>query len=283
MGYRLICIDMDGTLLNSRKQISEKTKASLLKAHERGVRIVLSTGRIYADAEYYAELIGIRAAIISANGAYIRDKEQHTLIYQSLLSEKSALKILDVCNRYHVAPNLYTSDREYYGSVFLIMRWKLFYLAKRIKRNKKGIARKYVRGHRQWKKVIEKERDHTVKCVVIHFNQEKISKIRNELARMTELEISSSGADNIELNCKGISKGKGVELVADYYHLKKEEIIAIGDNENDLSMIEYAGLGVAMGNASDIVKDRADYITDTNDNDGVAKVIDKFVLNQRAD
>jgi Cof subfamily protein (haloacid dehalogenase superfamily) len=278
MGYRLICIDMDGTLLNSSKQISEKTKASLLKARDRGVHIVLSTGRIYADAEYYADLLGIRAPIISANGAYIRDKEQHTLIYQSLLSEKLALKILDVCNRHHVAPNLYTPEREYYGSIFWVMMWKLFYFTNRIKRSKKAVARKYVIGYRQWKKVIRKERDHTVKCVIIHFNQTKITKIRHELSRMTELEIASSGADNIELNCKGTSKGKGVELVAQYYHLKKDEIIAIGDNENDLSMIEYAGLGVAMGNALDIVKTRADYITDTNDNDGVAKVIDKFVL-----
>jgi Cof subfamily protein (haloacid dehalogenase superfamily) len=279
VGYKLICIDMDGTLLNSRKQISERTKASLLKAHERGVRIVLSTGRIYADAEYYADWIGIRAPIISANGAYIRDKEQHTLIYQSLLSERLALKILDVCNRYHVAPNLYTPEREYYGNIFRIIRWKLFYLTNSIKRNKKRVARQYVVGCRQWEKVIKKERDRTVKCVVIHYNQEKISKIRDELAQMAELEISSSGTDNIELNYTGTSKGKGVELVAQYYQLKKEEIIAIGDNENDLSMIEYAGLGVAMGNAPDGVKGRADYITDTNDNDGVAQVIDKFVLN----
>jgi Cof subfamily protein (haloacid dehalogenase superfamily) len=279
VGYRLVCIDMDGTLLNSRKQISEKTKVSLRKAHERGVRIVLSTGRTYADAEYYADLIGIRAPIISANGAYIRDKEQHTLIYQSLLGEKLALKILEVCNRYHVVPNFYTPDREYYGSIFLIMMWKLFYLTNRIKRSKKAVARKYVAGYRQLKKVIEKERDHTVKCVIIDFNQEKMSKIRNELSRIPELEVASSGADNIELNYKGTSKGKGVEILARYYNLEKDEIIAIGDNENDLSMIEYAGLGVAMGNALDVVKEKADYITDTNDNDGVAKVIDKFVLN----
>ena len=270
---------MDGTLLNSRKQISAATQAILLKAHERGIHVVISTGRTYADAEYYARLVGLRSPIIAANGAYIQEHEQHQLIYQSLLSEKLALKILDICNQYHVTPSFHTPEKEYYGNIFLIILWYLLRFKNKIKRNNNGVKRRYVISKRQWRKVIAKEQAQILKCIIIDLNQKKINQIRQALAEVRELEVASSGSNNIELNCKGISKGKGVEILAQYYNLKKDEIIAIGDGENDLSMIEYAGLGVAMGNATDKVKEKADYVTDTNDNDGVAKVIDKFVLN----
>jgi Cof subfamily protein (haloacid dehalogenase superfamily) len=278
MEYKLICIDMDGTLLNSRKQISSATRAILLKAHQRGVHVVISTGRTYADALYYANMVGIRSPIIAANGAYIHDQEQHQLIYQSLLSEKLALKILDICNQYHVAPSFHTPEKEYYGNIFLILLWYLLRFKNKIQSNDNGVKRKYVMNKMQWRKVITKEQSQILKCIIIDLSQKKINQIRQALAKVPELEVASSGSNNIELNCKGISKGKGVEILAKYYNLKKGEIIAIGDGENDLSMIEYAGLGVAMGNASDVVKQKADYITDTNDNDGVAKVIEKFVL-----
>lgn len=94
----------------------------------------------------------------------------------------------------------------------------------------------------------------------------------------SEFEVASSNSDNFEMTKKGTSKGKAVEVLADFYNIKRDEVICMGDGENDLSMIEYAGLGIAMGNASSIVKKRANYVTDTNCNDGVAKAIEKFVL-----
>ncbi len=279
MGYRLICIDMDGTLLNSSKQISEKTKNSLLQAHQRGVQIVITTGRVYIDAAYHAKLIGLPSPIIASNGAYIKDQQSQELIYQSLLHGELALKILNICKRYHVSPNFHTPQREYYGGIYLAIRWLVFCFRNRITGNKSNVKRKYVLNDRQWRSVFAKEQDSMIKCIIIHFNKEKLAKIRNDLSRIAELEVVSSASNNIEVNYRGTSKGKGVEILARHYNILREEIIAIGDNENDLSMIEYAGLGVAMGNALDAVKEKADYITDTNDHDGVAQVIDKFVLN----
>lgn len=83
---------------------------------------------------------------------------------------------------------------------------------------------------------------------------------------------------NIEITRKGTSKGKAVERLANHYNLTSKDVITIGDSENDLSMIEYAGLGIAMGNAIDSVKQKSKFITDSNDNDGVAKAISKFIL-----
>lgn len=283
MRYKLICIDLDGTLLNSRLQISEANKAGLRKAYENGVYIVISTGRTYSDAQYYAGLIGVRASIIAANGAYIFDEKRQSPIYQRVLGENLSLKILDICNQYHVSPIFHTPQKEYYGSTLFVVLWRMFGLKSRIKRKIKGVERRYIIGYQQWRKVIAMEKDYIVKCVIFHINKEKIRKIRNEFERIKELEVTSSGLTNIELNYRGTSKGKGVEMLARGYNLAKEEVIAIGDSENDLSMIEYAGLGVAMGNAAEIVKDKADYITDTNEHDGVAKVINEFVLNSLSD
>jgi hydroxymethylpyrimidine pyrophosphatase-like HAD family hydrolase len=78
--------------------------------------------------------------------------------------------------------------------------------------------------------------------------------------------------------CKGVSKGRAVEILAAFYNIKREEIICIGDNENDISMIKYAGMGVAMGNSENFIKELANYVTDTNVNDGVAKAIEKLIL-----
>ena len=278
MGYRLICIDMDGTLLNSRKQISEKTKGSLLKAYQQGVHVVLTTGRTYVDAAYYAGLVGLRSPVIAVNGAYIQDQKSQQLIYQSTLNEKLALRVLAICKEFRMKPNFHTPDKEYYGSMSLAMRWA-YRFRNRTKVNQSPVKRKYVMSYRQWQKVIRKEQNTIAKCIIIDFNKKKLQRIRNELSHIAELEISSSGTNNIEINRQGTSKGKAVEILAQHYHIQREEIIAIGDGENDLPMIEYAGLGVAMGNALDVVKEKADYITATNDLDGVAQVIDKFVLN----
>lgn len=119
-----------------------------------------------------------------------------------------------------------------------------------------------------------------VKCELIFKDAALIDDLRNELKTIDRLEIVDSSKYNIEITRKGVSKGKAVEMLASLYNVKREEVLTIGDSENDLSMIEYAGLGVAMGNASDVIKAKADYITDTNDNDGVAEVISKFILNK---
>ena len=95
---------------------------------------------------------------------------------------------------------------------------------------------------------------------------------------MKEFEVVSSRFDNFEVMNSGVSKGNAVKILADYYGISSEQVICIGDSENDLSMIKFAGLGVAMENGSKLVKDAAQYITASNNGDGVAKVIEKFVL-----
>lgn len=278
MAYKLVCIDVDGTLLNSRHRVTERTKESILKAHRLGVHIVVSTGRMYTDAEYYSNLIGVKSPVIASNGAFIKEKDNDKVIYQKSLDEDLSLELLRLFRQHRIKPYFCTPHRFYYGNIM----FKLFYWAAKIfgiRSNK--LDAEYVFSWERWEKILQKEKGNIVKCEIIYKDASLIRKLRNKLECIEELEIVDSTKHNIEITSKGVSKGKAVEMLADLYNFKREEIMTIGDSENDLSMIEYAGLGVAMGNGADKVKKRADYITGSNDENGVASAIDKFILGDK--
>lgn len=278
MEYKLICIDVDGTLLNSKHNITSRTKEIILQAHKKGIHIVISTGRMYTDAEYYSNLIGVKSPVIASNGAFIKDKENDKVIFKDVLGESLSLELLKKFQKHNIKPYFCTPDKFYYGNLM----FKVFYLTTTIlgtRSNKLDV--KYVFSWNQWRKILHQEKDNIVKSEIIYRDPTLISELRKELQGVPELEIVDSSRYNIEITRKGVSKGKAVATLATFYALKPTEIIAIGDSENDISMIEYAGLGIAMGNATDHVKGKADYITDSNDDEGVANAISKFVLSNR--
>ena len=278
MAYKIICIDIDGTLLNTKHKITKRTKEIILQAHKLGVHIVISTGRMYTDAEYYSNLIGVKSPVIASNGAYIKEKDNNHVIYKDVFGESLSLELLEIFRKHHIKPYFCTPHKFYYGNIM----FKIFYLATKIlgvRSNK--LDMEYVFSWNQWQEILHKEKDNIVKGEIIYRDVALIDELRKELKEFTQLEIVDSSRHNIEITRKGVSKGKAVAILASFYELKREEIITIGDSENDLSMIEYAGLGIAMGNATDMVKGKADYITDSNDNEGVANAINKFVLGNR--
>jgi HAD-superfamily hydrolase, subfamily IIB len=275
MNYKLVCIDMDGTLLNKQHKVSEVTRKALIKAHEMGVNIVISTGRMYTDAEGYSNLIGLKSPIIASNGAVVKEKGMKEVIYKSVLGEKLSLQLLATFSRHNIKPMYYTPERAYCGSIL----FKAFTEYAKLKRiMNRSVKVEYVRSNSLWYSILKKEKDNIVKCEVMDKSIEKLGKVREELQKISEIEVVSSSMHNIEITCRGVSKGTAVQALAAYYNINREEIITIGDSENDLSMIEYAGMGIAMGNAIDKAKQIADYVTDTNDNNGVAKAINRFII-----
>lgn len=273
MKYKLLCTDMDGTLLNDKKEVSERTIKVIKEAHAKGAKIAICTGRPFTSANVYADLIGIKTPVISANGAYIRDKDNDEIIYQSKLGIDNCKKILSILKKYEIPVNFHGPDimlcDEFSYSAKIYM--KLNESLPEDKRIKVIIVD-------DWKKALNDNIDSIVKCLAIDNDIKKIKSAKEEMIKEKELETVSSYSNNFEVMCKGVSKGRAVEILSKYLGINQEEIICIGDNENDISMIRYAGLGVAMGNAEKLVKETADYITDTNDKDGVAKVIEKFML-----
>jgi len=273
MDYKLICIDMDGTLLNDKKNISERNLKSIRLANEKGVRIVVCTGRIFTSANFFSELLGVKSPVIASNGAYIREKDRDEIVYNATLGEEKCKKLLSVFRQYDIYPHYYTSNKIFTEDVTFSSRF--YKETNKILSKDNQIKSMLVKD---WNKVFKEYGNEIFKCIGVEVDLEKIEKVKKSLRGMNDFEVVSSNFDNFEVTNKGVTKGNAVKILADYYGINKEQVICIGDSENDLSMIEFAGLGVAMGNADENVKLASQYITDTNNNDGVAKVIEKFVL-----
>lgn len=275
MKYKLICIDMDGTLLNSNHKISKISRNALRKASDIGVHVVISTGRSYLDAAAYSDLIGLNSPIIACTGAIIKEKHGVDVIHKSAIDEELCKELLKIFNNYNVKPIFNSVYKIYCGDLILKIGMEFMKIRGFINRN---VKLDYIKDEEKWFDVFKQEKDNIIKCEIINRNGKKIHNLRRELENVSGIEITSSSNHNIEITKKGASKGKAIEILANYYNIKKEEIIAIGDSDNDTSAIEFAGMGVAMGNANENLKKKSNLVTDSNDNDGVAKVIDKLIL-----
>ena len=266
---------MDGTLLNSNHKISEISKIALRKARDMGIHVVISTGRTYDDAVAYSDLIGINSPIIACTGAIIKEKYGDDVIHKSVINEELCKELLEIFKKYNVKPIFNSIYKIHCGDLKLKIAMEYLKLRGFINRT---VKLDYIKNEGKWFDVFRYEKNNIIKCEIINTNKKKLYKLRKELENVSGIEITSSSNHNIEITKKGASKGKAIEILANYYNIKKEEIIAIGDSDNDMSAIEFAGMGVAMGNANEKLKKKSNFVTDSNDNDGVAKVIDKFIL-----
>ncbi|MFL0249723.1 Cof-type HAD-IIB family hydrolase [Clostridium neuense] len=282
MKYKLLCLDMDGTVLSDEKKVTKENLDAIKAAHSLGVKIAICTGRLFANARVYADMFGIKAPIIASNGAYIRDKDSDEVIYKSVLGKEKSKQLYSIVEKYGFL--------LFFNECDCVISTKKFDDNKNIyvKMNKELPEDRRVRlvYTENMQDTIEKEGDEILKCICIdreaikNNNYDKLNAAREEIKKVGGFEIASSFRDNFEVMCSGVSKGSAVKVLADFYGIKQEEVMCIGDNENDLSMIEYAGMGVAMGNAEESVKKVSNYITDTNNNSGVAKAINKFIVNE---
>ena len=273
MDYKLICIDMDGTLLSDKKTISDRNLRTIRLASEKGVRIAVCTGRIFISADFFSEFLGVKSPVIASNGAYIREKDRDEVVYKATLGALKCKKLLAVFRQYDIYPHYYTSDT--------VFTEKLVYSSSFYEKVNKTLPKdKQVKIVlvEDWNETFEKYEKEIFKGIGVDDDIEKIQKAKATLRDMVDFEVVSSRYDNFEVMNKGVSKGNAVKILAEYYGISSEEVICIGDSENDLSMIKFAGLGVAMGNGDENVKEAAKYITDSNNCDGVAKAIEKFVL-----
>ena len=275
MTYKMVCIDMDGTLLGKRKKISKESKEVIKKVHDKGVEIVVTTGRIYINAAYYSHLLGVESPVIAANGAIVRDKHTNKVIYENPIKTDVCIKLIDLLYKMNFFFQFYTLDGIYCGDKVTMLATKL-YMTKQVGYENLKIKYYVIKDLKEWKEFFEKTNGQITKCIAFSLDPNKILDLKKELKEFKDIVYFGAGSRSVEINNKGVSKGKAVKALADYYGFKREEIVCIGDNENDISMIEYAGLGVAMGNAIEEVKELADYITSTNKENGVAKAIKKF-------
>lgn len=275
MKYKMICIDMDGTLLDKNKKISEESKVAIKTVYKMGVEVVVATGRIYNNAAYYSHLLGVESPVIAANGAIVREKHTNKVIYESSISTEECVKLVEMLYKMKVFFHFYTADTIYCSNRLIEIVTNL-YMTKQVGYDNLKIKYNIIKNIENWKKLFSENNGKITKCIAFSINPKKMLILKRKLREFDGITYYGAGKRSVEINSEGVSKGNATRVLANYYGIEREEVVCIGDNENDVSMIEYAGLGVAMGNAIPEVKKVANYITDTNERNGVAKAIKKI-------
>jgi len=271
---KMIGLDMDGTLLTTEKKLTAYTKAVLRKALEQGIEIVLSTGRaITGIPKELLEMPGMKYAV-TINGARILDLRKNKVIYENTLSIETALKLLDIIGEYDAIQEAFinsvcysSKDKLSHANDYFVHPSIAEYIVK---------SRTPVENVRAT--VIEK--NSSVDKVNGQFRNAEDKKSSYELlTKVPGVVVVSSLGNNWEINAEGTDKGSAMLKLGELLGIQREEIMACGDGMNDIAMLKAVGLGVAMENADPEVREAADYITASNDEDGVAKAIEKFALN----
>jgi Cof subfamily protein (haloacid dehalogenase superfamily) len=276
-----IATDMDGTLLNEHQEISEVNKKAILEAMEKGIEVIVATGRSYEEARYVLKEAGIACDVICVNGAEVRNK-QGEIMHQAGIPGEKAAQISKVLNGLGIYFEVYTNQGTYTENVETGMKViiDIFTTAnpsvpeEKIRQSAKerfeegGIT--FVEDYGQ---IFREEGQLVYKFLVFSFNDALLEKAKELLADVTDIAISSSGKENLEINSKGAQKGIALEKLAKQKGHSLENTMAVGDNFNDLSMMKVVGRPVSMGNAVEEVKDFCNYTTATNKEDGVGKAI----------
>lgn len=268
MAYELLVLDLDGTLTTSEKTISPKTKEAIMKLQEAGKKVVLASGRPTPGIVPLAkelELEKYGSYILSFNGGCIINCATDEIVYEAHVEPRHVPKLYEVAERYGVNLSTYNGDIVYTGFApndQTRLECRVCHLTAKILEN------------------FVEEIDFPMNKLLVAGDADKLAKMEVELKEYfkDELNIYRSEPYFIEVMPPLIDKAYGLSKMLEILGIKREEMICCGDGFNDLTMIEYAGLGVAMANAQQVVLDAADYVTLSNNDDGIAHVIEKFMM-----
>ena len=268
--YKLVALDMDGTLLNSQKEISARTKQAIKDAREQGVHVVLASGRpLEGMADYLSQLDMTSDSdyVLSYNASLVQRVESKQIIRKQIMLGSDAKNIASLSRDLGVYVHAFSPERG------LITPENNSYTSHESTLNGMPVT-EIDFG--------ELDNDEEIVKVMMVADPDILSAAIAQLPESLyeQYTIVQSAPFFLELLNPSSNKGAGVAMLAEHLDIDANEVICMGDAGNDHHMIEYAGLGVAMGNATEDTKALADHITDTNDNDGVAKVIEEFILNK---
>ena len=274
---KMVGLDLDGTLLNDRKELTAYARNVICRALDAGVTVLVATGRpITGIPKELKEIPGMRYAV-TANGGRILDMQYQKILYENLVPYEDAIRVVKIFEEYDTMREIYF-DGQGYVQADELAKIDRYILSKPMA--------DYIRNTRivvpnLWEKIIEMDGHGMDKVHALFANTEEQKAAAKRIEDCVDsLSISSSLGRNLEINAKGVNKGAGLLRLGELLKIKAEEIMACGDGSNDLEMIRMAGVGVAMENGTNEVKNAADYITESNEEDGAAKAIEKIVLEQ---
>ena len=264
---------MDGTLLNSQKLISEYTKESIRLLKEKKIEFTVCTGRVAPMVEYYTELLELKYPIITSNGAAIWDPNQKKILYEKAIPLNVANIIIKYCVSNARDCSVLTMKTCYFTKNSIRMKRFEQYNEIAKKNGLQCMNLEYITTDQM--ELLE----HPIHKILIYDkNQSIIEKTKKWLKDVIEIDYTSSEEGLIDISAKGVNKGNGLLELMKIKNLKKQEVCVFGDYDNDITMANNVSLSFAMDNGCDELKAVATRIIESNDNDGLAKTIKKYIL-----
>ena len=272
----IIALDLDGTLLNSKKELSEGNLAALKKAADAGWEIVPTTGRFYGGMPDFIRGLPFVHYAITINGAYVEDLLEGNEIYTAEMPYKQAIDIMKYLDKLPVIYDCYV-DNDAFMTEALKAKVDEIVENPRIRKMFYDLRKPVP----ELKEFLENRVQDVQKIQFFTKDADLRLHLLEELPKVFEnIAVSSSSPQNIEINQAKATKGLALIALAEYLGLDRSRTIAMGDGLNDISMLEEAGIGIAMANGCDEALDAADWVTSHCDEDGVAKAIEKYCFNE---
>lgn len=287
--YKLIAIDLDGTLLNSYGEVSYKNKQAIEYALKKGVEVVLASGRDPKTMEKISKELEIENFLIAGNGASVYNIKQEKNIYENFLEINKALKIIKICRDNSIFFSIYTTECIITEDIKYNI--KVFNNENSYKPNKKRTNIEIVKNIYEY---VEERKPNILKIIICDENRIIFNNIIEKMKKVKEVEVLEVehmskkiiriGTEEYpieyyytEVTNKNANKWPAIKFLIEKLNIKEEEVICIGDNMNDLKMIENAGLGIVMKNSALEKRNIANYVTEDNNSDGVGNAIYKYI------
>lgn len=287
--YKLVAVDLDGTMLNEYGVVTENTKKTIKNTIEKGIDVIIASGRPIDSIKTIAKEIGSENYFIAGNGSLIYDIKKDEIIYENFLNKQKVLEIAQICENNSISYNIYTEETI----IAKQLKYNVLYYykenLKKEEKNKTNIT--LVDNIEEYIKKSQNEK--FLKITICDENKSIFNSVIRKLKKISNIDVLDvchmsrkvikQGTEDVtieyyytEISVKDVNKWNAIQYLINKLNIKKEEVMAIGDNINDKEMIENAGVGIAMGQSTPKIIELADYVTENNKNEGVKKAIERF-------
>ena len=288
--YKLVAIDLDGTMLNSYGVVTENTKKIIKEKIEKGIEIIIASGRPIDSIKAIAKEIGSKNYFIGGNGAVIYDIQKDKIIYEKYMPKEKVLEIVKTCEENSITYNVYT-DKTILATT---LKYNVLYYHKENLKKPEDKKTNIIMVKDMYDYISKMKEEKFLKITICDDTKSVFNSIMRKIKQIGDIEVLDvshmsrkiirQGTEEVpieyyytEISSKNVDKWDAIEFLMEKMQIEKEEVIAIGDNMNDKKMIQNAGLGIAMEGSTPAITYLAKYVTDTNNNEGVAKALEKFL------